>query len=179
MRVEKVFTLTLYNASKNFVAARDLRSLLKLNCEGKFFHGRCVCHILNPMVQNGLQYIKPLIEKNRSTIFYLSCSEKRSKVFNTFCKRNNMSYKKIPLDILHRCNSTYLMLDVVLDYRIPLNKYISWHQHFVLSSQSTSSTTYFLEHPTEEEWAQADCMRLFLKKIYDAMLQCLLHMNPW
>ena len=105
------------------------------------------------MVQNGLQYIKPLIEKIRSTILHLSSSEKRSKVFNTFCKRNNMSYKKIPLDVPHRWNSTYLILDIVLDYRILLNEYISWHQHSVLFSQSTSSITYFIEHPTEEEWA--------------------------
>ena len=86
------------------------------------------------MVQNGLQYIKLLIEKIRYTILHIYGSEKRSKVFNTFCKRNNMSYKKIPLNVPHRWNSTYLMLDVALDYRIPLNEYISWHQHSVLSS---------------------------------------------
>ena len=123
--VEKVFTLTLDNASENSVAVRDLRSLLKLNCDGIFFHGKCVCHILNLMVQNGLQYIKLLIEKIRSIILHLSGSEKRCKVFNTFCKRNNISYKKIPLDVPHRWNSTYLMLDVALDYRIPLNEYIN------------------------------------------------------
>ena len=33
--VEKVFTLTLDNAYENSIAARDLRSLLKLNCDGK------------------------------------------------------------------------------------------------------------------------------------------------
>ena len=166
--VDKVFTLTLDNASENTVAARDLKSILKLNCDGSFFHGRCVCHILNIIVQNGLQYIKLLIDKIRSTVLHLSGSEKRAKIFYTFCKRYNMKYKKILLDVPHRWNSTYLMLDVALDYRIPLNEYISWHQHQVLSSQSTSSTTYFLEHPTEEEWAQADCMRLFLKFFYDA-----------
>ena len=67
-------------------------------------------------------------------------------------------------------DGTYLMLDVALYYRIPLNEYISWHQHSALSSQSTSSTTYFLEHPTKEEWAQADCVHLFLKVFYDTIV---------
>ena len=88
--LEKIFTLTLDNASENNIATRDIRSLLKLNCDEIFFHGRCVCHILNLMVQNGLQYIKPLIENIRSTNLHLSGSEKRYKVYNTFCKRNNV-----------------------------------------------------------------------------------------
>ena len=75
--LEKVFTLTLDNAYENNVAAKYLKSILKLNCDGRFFHGRCVCHILNLMVQNKLQYIKPLIEKIRSTILHLSGSEKK------------------------------------------------------------------------------------------------------
>ena len=72
--------------------------------------------------------------------------------------------------MFHRWNSTYLMLDIALDYKILLNEYITWHQNSVLSSQSTFSSTYFLEHPTDKEWAQADCMGLFLKIFYDATI---------
>ena len=68
-------------------ATRDLRSHLKLNCDDSFFHGRCVCHILNIMVQNGLHYIKILIEKNRSVILHLFGSKKSAKIFNIFAKK--------------------------------------------------------------------------------------------
>ena len=60
------------------------------------------------------------------------------------------------------------MLDIAMDYRLPLNDYIIWHQNNTLSSQSTSSSSYFLEHPTDEEWTQVECMHLFLKVFYDA-----------
>ena len=81
-----------------------------------------------------------------------------------------MSYKKIPLDAPHRCNSTYLMLDIAIEYRLPLNDYITWYQHNILSSQSTSTSTYFLGYPTDEEWTQAECMRLSLQVFYDATI---------
>ena len=47
---ERIFSLSLDNASNNNVAVDFIRSSLSLPCHGDLFHIRCICHILNLIV---------------------------------------------------------------------------------------------------------------------------------
>ncbi|KAL0000367.1 hypothetical protein SO802_014148 [Lithocarpus litseifolius] len=63
----KVFSVTLDNASSNDVFVDILRTQLSIRkalvCNGEFFHFRCYAHILNLIVQDGLKEIDIAIQK--------------------------------------------------------------------------------------------------------------------
>ncbi len=54
---EKVFSITFDYASNNDVVAEILKESLELVQDAAFFQIRCVCHILNLAIQNGLQVL--------------------------------------------------------------------------------------------------------------------------
>ena len=68
--VDRVFTVTLDNASVNNKAIRDLRAALGAHMffKGEHIHVRCAAHVLNIMVQAGLQVI-PNASHTKSSIF--------------------------------------------------------------------------------------------------------------
>ena len=136
---DKIFTITLDNATNNSGAVSHLKCYLTLPCEGSFFHMRCMCHIINLIVQSGLHDIRFIIDKIRHIIYHIIGSENRLRTFGTMCKKNNLKCKKIPYDVQHRWNSTYKMLDVAVKYKAALNDYVS------------IDTTGSLSRPTEEE----------------------------
>lgn len=57
----KVFSLTLDNASANDLSVELIQSQLILNntflCDGELFHIRCCAHIINLVVQEGLKML--------------------------------------------------------------------------------------------------------------------------
>jgi len=88
--LEKVFAVTLDNASSNVSAMRMLRPILSkyLGLEvpaedprhpesavtTMFSHQRCACHIINLIVKEALDFLKPLIEVFRTAISFLNSS---------------------------------------------------------------------------------------------------------
>nr|GLL16340.1 zinc finger BED domain-containing protein RICESLEEPER 2-like [Ipomoea trifida] len=78
---EKVWTITVDNASYNDLALRLLNDSLSfhttLPLDGKLFHVRCCAHILNILVQDGLSEIKSIIENVRDSVKYISASPQR------------------------------------------------------------------------------------------------------
>ncbi|KZV21924.1 zinc finger BED domain-containing protein RICESLEEPER 1-like [Dorcoceras hygrometricum] len=63
----KIFTVSVDNASVNDVAIRNLlNDLLRIKnnivCGGKLFHVRCCAHILNLITQDGLTEIKDIVD---------------------------------------------------------------------------------------------------------------------
>lgn len=54
----KIRSFTFDNATVNKVVINKLCRVLKLDFGGYVFHIRCVCHIFNLIVQDGLKYIK-------------------------------------------------------------------------------------------------------------------------
>jgi hypothetical protein len=70
----RLFALTLDNASSNEVAVKDIISDLKYNgngtlvCDGIFFHVRCACHILNLVARDGLKVISGTLKKIKSLV---------------------------------------------------------------------------------------------------------------
>jgi hypothetical protein len=88
---DKVFAVTLDNASSNVSAMRTLRHVLSkyLGIEvlanndrnetdntvsTLFKHQRCACHIINLIVKEALNALQPLIETFRTAILFLNSS---------------------------------------------------------------------------------------------------------
>jgi hypothetical protein len=91
---EKVFAVTLDNASSNVSAMHRLRPVLSKNLgievvddsdesdnashdnvvNSMFLHQCCACHIINMIVKEALEALKPLIETFRTVISFLNSS---------------------------------------------------------------------------------------------------------
>nr|KYP61442.1 Putative AC transposase [Cajanus cajan] len=120
----KIFSLTLDNASSNDKMQDYLKERLLLQndgllCGGEFFHIRCVAHILNLIVQEGLKVAGRAIHKIRESIKYVKGSEGRMRSFKAcVAKVGGINTKMgLCLDVVTRWNSTFLMLESALLYR--------------------------------------------------------------
>ena len=65
---------------------------------GNFFHMRCVAHILNLVVKDGLSVIESGIACVRYSVSYWSSSPKQVEKFELACRQMQMDVKKLGLD---------------------------------------------------------------------------------
>ena len=81
----KAFAFTLDNATSNNGAVRRLRESLwtHMPFDGDDLHVRCLAHILNLVVQDGMETIRSVVEPVRDVIKHISSSSSRLQIFNT------------------------------------------------------------------------------------------------
>lgn len=87
-----VRSFTFDNASVNKRVIEKFINNLNPSFESLFFHQRCVCHIINLIVKDGLEHIKSPLDKIRQTINFISASRQESK-YLTVCVQS-MTYKR-------------------------------------------------------------------------------------
>lgn len=117
---KRVFTITVDNASSNDNMQGILKKQLRksLVCNGEFFHIRCVAHILNLIVQKGLEVIDAALEKIRDSVKFVKVSESREQSFQTCVETVGIESKAgLILDVPTRWNSTHLMLERAIMYK--------------------------------------------------------------
>ncbi|XP_031505371.1 zinc finger BED domain-containing protein RICESLEEPER 2-like [Nymphaea colorata] len=127
-----------------------------LVCNGKFFQVRCAAHILNLVVQDGVKEISDVVDKIRESIKYIKASLARCEIFDRAVRHVKVICKnKLCLDVPIRWNSTFLMLDVALQYKEAFGRFeeLDRHYHF---------------RPTKDEWKKATIIHNSLKVFYDA-----------
>ena len=62
----------------------------RLQCNGRLFHVHCCAHILNIMVQHGLEQVKSIIAKVHEIVDFLNSSEARLKRFGELVSQYNV-----------------------------------------------------------------------------------------
>ena len=108
--------------------------------EGKLLHMRCVAHILNLVVKDGLEVIKNSIAKIRESVAFWTATPKRVEKFEEIAKHVKVKTEhKLGLDCKTRWNSTYKMLSIALPYKAVFNR-------------ATRVEKLFDCAPSEEEW---------------------------
>jgi hypothetical protein len=119
---DKVTTITLDNATNIDTAVTNLKAKLlarkNLVFDHGYFHIRCAAHIVNLVVNDGLQPIDNLIPCLRNTVKYFKRSPSRMYKFVEVC--NNYSVKvgkRLSLDVKTRWSSTYKMPDTCIAYK--------------------------------------------------------------
>lgn len=113
--IGNVFTITVDNASSNDVTITYLKNTMNdwnsHPLKGEHMHVRCCAHILNLVVQDGLEDYHSSISKIMSAIRYVHVSPGRMDRFKTCIKETVLQERSIvQLDVSTRWNSTYLML---------------------------------------------------------------------
>ncbi|GJS05234.1 zinc finger BED domain-containing protein RICESLEEPER 2-like protein [Tanacetum coccineum] len=114
--IDRVFTITVDNASSNDGAIKFLKTLLKgpnsvLDC--KYLHLRCCAHIINLVVREGLEEHITSVDKIRNAVRYLRSSPGRLTSFEESVEFEKIDCGRKPcLDVDTRWNSTFLMLNL-------------------------------------------------------------------
>ena len=102
---DKIFTITLDNASNNDAAIQRLNrfwqikdnhaKLFHVHCHAKLFHVHCCAHILNLIVKDGLKQVDNTLEKIRDIAYNINSSQAKYELFFYCCKIANLKRKKI------------------------------------------------------------------------------------
>ncbi|PRQ57747.1 putative transcription factor/ chromatin remodeling BED-type(Zn) family [Rosa chinensis] len=151
---DKIFSISLDNASNNDVAAFVLPSYLMLEeVPKKLFHVRCCAHILNLIVQDGLYILGPSIDKIINVVRSMNSSNKRHELWVHCCKDFDLPKKNIDNDVPHRWNSTYELLELAIKYKGPLNRY---------AQKVNENRSCNLDVPSEQDWSIAFLVNGFL-----------------
>jgi hypothetical protein len=88
-----------------------------LMMNGQLMHMRCVAHILNLIVKDGMSVLEHGIERVRDSVAFWSATPKRHEKFEKMAKTLNIEYnKRITLDCKTRWNSTYTMISIAVQY---------------------------------------------------------------
>lgn len=156
---DKVVSISVDNASANDnCIARlkaDFTNKKNLVLDGQLFHVRCCAHILNLLVQDGLDVIKPVVEKIRGGVKYLLNSEARCKQFAKIVKELSLVGKTQVLDTKTRWNSTWLMLSTACFYKTVWPRY------------AEENSAFFHYLPTNQDWEEVGDICNFLEVFAD------------
>ncbi|PIA41991.1 hypothetical protein AQUCO_02100078v1 [Aquilegia coerulea] len=107
---EKIFSISLDNASSNTVAFSFFKTILPgLPLNGRLSHVRCCCHVLNLIVTDGLSddAFKEPIHRIKENLGFIFGSTHRYQYFRDACTNVGLPPKRQPVDVKHRWNSTY------------------------------------------------------------------------
>ncbi|KAM0841850.1 hypothetical protein ACQ4PT_058738 [Festuca glaucescens] len=156
---DKVISLTLDNASSNDVAAKNLMAKFVARKVPGFlphhFHVRCCAHIVNLVVQDGLQPLLPFINQLRETVKYLKKSTSRMYKFVEVCKTLNMKMGAgLCLDVSTRWSSTYKMFDACTPYRAAFHEYGDNDLNYKWEPSHTDWNMYAKVQPILAEFAE-------------------------
>lgn len=155
---DKIFSITLDNASANTAAIGKLHPSLTGYMGRLFFHQRCACHIINLIVKAGLDVFKPMLSSFRTAISFLNCSNQRIAAYKSYCVAVGVRPRKFALDMDVRWNSTYLMLKHLLPHKTTFHQFITT-QYGLVEGQTIL---------TELHWYIAKNILIFLEQFYDS-----------
>lgn len=123
--------------------------------DGEFLHVRCSAHILNLIVQDGLDVISGGIEKIRNCVVFWTATPSRVQKFEDKARASKIDCsRKLQLDCKTRWNSTYLMLVSAMPYRN------------VFGNLKTQNPRLKFSVPTPRDWELAEIICDKIKRFH-------------
>ncbi|KAD3066560.1 hypothetical protein E3N88_34440 [Mikania micrantha] len=93
--------------------------------KGKWIHVRCMAHIINLIVQEGIKELGTSVECIRADVRWDRISPARLKTFREFALLEKVECQKsLVLDAATHWNSTYLMLSVACEYEMAFKRFM-------------------------------------------------------
>ncbi|KAL8205429.1 hypothetical protein R6Q57_008980 [Mikania cordata] len=152
---QKVFSLTLDDCFRYDTLAFRIKTWLAENRpvlkNGELFDVRCASHLVKSLLQDSVESIKNVTEKIRESVRFVKSSLTTHGKFDEFALQAGINNgKRLFLDNQSRWNSTYLMLESVLEYK---------GAFFLLQEHDSAYTTSL----SDEEWQQVESVTSFIK----------------
>ncbi|KAJ9547340.1 hypothetical protein OSB04_019883 [Centaurea solstitialis] len=109
---------------KNGVLEKHFSILGCSSVRVQYLHMRCITHTLNLVVRDGLKMADPVVTKLRDTVQWLTSSPARVSKFKELASLLGVGEKSsLCLDVPSRWNSTYMMLQTAILYRVVFKAY--------------------------------------------------------
>ncbi|KZV58265.1 hypothetical protein F511_01116 [Dorcoceras hygrometricum] len=165
--IDKVFTITVDNASTNDKAVEYMGKRLKemgtLLLDGKYLHLRCCCHIINLIVKSGLKFLNESVESIRNCVKYIHSAGARLDQFREcaiLLKMDKMS--TVPTDVPTRWNFTYTMLSVACKFKKVFGR-MTENEQFAAYFEAVdgSDKKKRIGPPLEKDWEKTHVLPIF------------------
>ncbi|GJX81624.1 zinc finger BED domain-containing protein RICESLEEPER 2-like protein [Tanacetum coccineum] len=159
---DKILSITLDNASNNTSAMNKLRLKYNPPMGGRFYHSRCVAHIINLVVQAGLKV--PIVNQMKEAFKQMlkdvfKSGEKNRRRYIKICHDAEKPCYSPNWDIETRWNSTFEMFESGLKQQITLS-----HFHDILVSKNGRR---FKKFP-DEYWGRIEMLNPLLAVFQNA-----------
>ncbi|CAI0402398.1 unnamed protein product [Linum tenue] len=173
--VKSVYTVTVDNASSNDTAILQLRDRLEewgTNIVGgKYLHMRCIAHIVNLIVSDGLNEMGMSIRRVREAVRWVRSSPSRLAKFKDCVDFHNIQSKKLLcLDVPTRWNSTYFMLEAAVIFEDAFSSLERKDREYKPELKSKKYKNQEIGIPQHEDWKNARVMIKYLKFFHDLTL---------
>uniref|UniRef100_A0A7N1A947 BED-type domain-containing protein n=1 Tax=Kalanchoe fedtschenkoi TaxID=63787 RepID=A0A7N1A947_KALFE len=174
--IENVFTITVDNASSNNTAVAYLKERIQRwkGCilDGKYLHMRCIAHIINLVVNDGINTVKDSISRVRKAVRYVKQSPARLQKFKECVAIEKIESKSLLcLDVCTRWNSTYMMLDAAQKFQKAFERYHDIDPFFAFDLTQEESLIgnrdYAAGLPNHFDWENVQKLSRFLKNFYN------------
>lgn len=180
--IRKILTITVDNASANDAALKDLIKRIGewetpnvLLQGGENLHMRCVAHILNLIVNDGLAVMNDCIQSIRNAVRYVRSSPQRLDIFKKCIENVKIESKGLVImDVSTRWNSTFLMLQSAIKFRKAFDRLKEDDGHYVRYFQGELKNG----PPEASDWVSAEDFAVFLKPFYDVTLHVCCSSSP-
>ncbi|KAL1179479.1 hypothetical protein V6Z11_A03G162800 [Gossypium hirsutum] len=167
--IDKLFTVTVDNASSNDVAIGYLRKKFNprggLVQNGKYLHMRCMARIVNLIVVEGLKEMNKSVECVRGAVRYVRQSPARLQKFKECVAVEKIECKKMCLDVCTRWNLTYLMLDTAQNFERAFERFEEQDTNFRAELKRGEGW------PSVDDWTNVRDLRDFLEHFYEITLR--------
>ncbi|CAN1301842.1 Zinc finger BED domain-containing protein RICESLEEPER 2 [Linum perenne] len=170
--LKRLFTVTVDNASANDSAIKYLH--WKLHgwgtqfLSGNYLQVRCVCHIINLIVQDGLNKIGMSVRGVREAVRWARASPAREECFRNVVAIRKMKCKKMPLlDVPTRWNSTFSMLDTASAYEKAFKVLENMESNFVEDLGVKTYQGEVIGVPSASDWDSVRVLSSHLKFFSD------------
>ncbi|KAJ9542785.1 hypothetical protein OSB04_029291 [Centaurea solstitialis] len=166
--LKNISTITVDNASSNDVAIGFLKSkLVSWGCSfvrAQYLHMRCIAHILNLVVQDGLKMADSAVKKLRDTVRWVRGSPARLLKFRELATLLGVEDTcSLCLDVLTRWNSTYMMIRNVVPYRTVFEAYDGHDASFKFALGDSVLHDY--------DWVYLESFLPLLKSFYEMTIR--------
>ncbi|XP_038716676.1 zinc finger BED domain-containing protein RICESLEEPER 2-like [Tripterygium wilfordii] len=164
--IKKLFTITVDNASANDNLVNYLKRRFASLMLSDYVHVRCVAHIINLIVMEGMKESIASIDRVRAVIKFIRASPARIQKFKECAEMERIPSKaSLCLDVCTRWNSTYLMLDTAMKFETAFERFEE------LEPQITSEVAVEGGMPKQEDWGNVKRLVTFLQYFYQLTLK--------
>ncbi|XP_061997809.1 zinc finger BED domain-containing protein DAYSLEEPER-like [Rosa rugosa] len=185
--IEKILTITVDNVSSNDVALKEFSKRIcnwgvpnALLHGGKHLQMRCVAHILNLIVNDGLSVMKIFIATIRNAVRYIRSSPQRLDFYKGCVERVKLECKGLViLDVPIRWNSTFLMLERALTFQKAFDRMVEEDAgNFCAWLEGAKGEKPKEEQPASVDWQYGEQFVDFLRPFYEITLKVCCSNSP-